>query len=167
MAATHDGAGYWLAGRDGGVFDYGDAGFFGSAGSLHLNAPIVGMAATADGGGYWLVAADGGIFSYGDAGFFGSAGSLHLNAPIVGMAATPDGKGYWLVAADGGIFSYGDARFFGSAGCAAPERADRRAWRPRPAAAGYWLVAPRRRHLHLRRRGLRRLGRRPRARTRR
>ena len=80
----HDGAGYWLVGNDGGVFGYGDAHFFGSAGSLHLNAPIVGMAATPDGGGYWLVAADGGIFSYGDAGFFGSAGCLHLNAPIVG-----------------------------------------------------------------------------------
>ena len=90
--------------------------FFGSAGSLHLNAPIVGMAATPDGGGYWLVAADGGIFNYGDARFFGSAGSLPLNAPIVGMAATHDGGGYWLVATDGGIFSYGDARFAGSTG---------------------------------------------------
>ena len=116
IAATHDGAGYWLVGSDGGVFGYGDAPFFGSTGSLHLNAPIVGMAATADGGGYWLVARDGGVFNYGDAGFFGSAGSLPLNAPIVGMAATHDGGGYWLVAADGGIFSYGDARFSGSTG---------------------------------------------------
>ena len=81
IAATHDGGGYWLAGRDGGIFAYGDAGFYGSAGALHLNAPIVGMTATPNGGGYWLVAADGGIFNYGDAGFFGSAGSLHLNAP--------------------------------------------------------------------------------------
>jgi hypothetical protein len=38
--------GYWLAASDGGIFNYGDAGFFGSAGSLHLNEPIVGMAAT-------------------------------------------------------------------------------------------------------------------------
>ena len=80
IAATRDGGGYWLAGRDGGIFNYGDAGFFGSAGSLHLNAPIVGLAPTPSGHGYWLVAADGGIFSYGDAGFFGSTGSLHLNA---------------------------------------------------------------------------------------
>ena len=73
MAATPDGGGYWLVARDGGIFSYGDAGFFGSAGSLPLNAPIVGMAATPDGGGYWLVAADGGIFSYGDARFSGSS----------------------------------------------------------------------------------------------
>jgi len=30
---------------DGGIFTYGDAGFFGSAGALSLNKPIVGMAA--------------------------------------------------------------------------------------------------------------------------
>ncbi len=60
---------------DGGVFTYGDAAFYGSAGGLHLNKPIVGMAATPDGKGYCLVAADGGIFNYGDAAFDGSAGS--------------------------------------------------------------------------------------------
>ncbi len=86
MAATSDGGGYWLVGSDGGIFNYGDASFHGSAGSLPLNKPIVGAAPTADGGGYWLVASDGGIFNYGDAGFFGSAGSLHLDKPVVGMA---------------------------------------------------------------------------------
>jgi len=140
VASTRDGGGYWLAGRDGGVFAYGDAAFFGSAGALPLNAPIVGMTAAPSGHGYWLVAADGGIFSYGDAGFFGSAGSLHLNAPVVGMAATPDGGGYWLVASDGGIFSYGDAAFAGSAGSLhlnAPVVGMAAA----PNGAGYWLVA--------------------------
>ena len=101
---------------DGGIFNYGDAGFYGSAGSIKLNRPIVGMASTHDGGGYWLVASDGGIFSYGDASFHGSAGSLTLNKPVVGMAPTKDGGGYWLVASDGGIFNYGDAPFHGSAG---------------------------------------------------
>ncbi len=108
--------GYWLVASDGGIFDYGDAPFDGSAGSLHLDSPVVGMAATPDSGGYWLVASDGGIFAYGDAAFYGSTGSVHLNAPIVGMAPTPTGKGYWLVASDGGIFTYGDATFEGSTG---------------------------------------------------
>jgi hypothetical protein len=27
IAATHSGKGYWLLGRDGGVFGFGDAGF--------------------------------------------------------------------------------------------------------------------------------------------
>jgi len=116
LATTPLDGGSWTAASDGGVFSHGDAGFYGSAGGLHLNRPIVGMAATPDGLGYWLVASDGGIFSYGDAGFYGSAGGLDLNRPIVGMAATPDGLGYWLVASDGGIFSYGDATFHGSTG---------------------------------------------------
>jgi len=71
-AATADGKGYWLVASDGGIFAFGDAGFFGSTGALALNRPIVGMAATADGKGYWLVASDGGIFAFGDAAFYGS-----------------------------------------------------------------------------------------------
>jgi hypothetical protein len=115
MASTPDGSGYWLLGRDGGVFSFA-ANFYGSTGAMRLNAPVVGMAATQSGQGYWFVAADGGIFSFGDARFYGSTGALRLNKPIVGMAPTPSGNGYWLVAADGGIFSFGDARFYGSTG---------------------------------------------------
>jgi hypothetical protein len=114
--ASPAGLGYWLVASDGGVFNYGDAKFFGSTGGTTLNKPIVGIAPTPDGKGYWLVASDGGVFSYGDATFYGSTGGMKLNQPIVGMAATPDGKGYWLVASDGGVFSYGDATFYGSTG---------------------------------------------------
>ena len=85
--------GYWEVASDGGIFSYGGAQFYGSTGSLHLNAPIVGMAATPDDAGYWLVASDGGIFAFGDAVFYGSTGGTHLNAPIVGMTPTPDGGG--------------------------------------------------------------------------
>src|SRR5581483_1538331 len=49
-------SGYWLVGTDGGIFNYGSAGFFGSTGAIPLNQPIVGMAATPDGRGYWMVA---------------------------------------------------------------------------------------------------------------
>ena len=143
MAASYNSsgpAGYWLVASDGGIFNYGQAPFYGSAGAIRLNSPIVGMAPTPDGGGYWLVAADGGIFSYGDAQFYGSAGSLHLNKPIVGMAATPDGGGYWLVAADGGIFSYGDALFHGSAG-SLPLVQPMVGMAAMPDGGGYWFSA--------------------------
>lgn len=73
--------GYWLVASDDGVFNFGDAGFFGSAGGHPLNQPIVGMARTPDGLGYWLVASDGGILNYGDAGFFGCTGWIRLNRP--------------------------------------------------------------------------------------
>ncbi len=132
--------GYWLVATDGGIFDYGNAGFFGSSGNLVLNRPVVGMASTPDDRGYWLVASDGGIFAYGDAGFYGSSGNLVLNRPVVGMAATPDGRGYWLVASDGGIFAYGDAGFYGSSGNLVLNRPVV-GMASTPDDRGYWLVA--------------------------
>ena len=110
------GSGYRLYASDGGVFDFGNASFFGSTGGMHLNKPVVGAAPSSIGLGYWLVASDGGVLSFGDANFHGSTGGMRLNKPIVGMSATPDDGGYWLVASDGGIFSFGDAKFYGSMG---------------------------------------------------
>jgi len=132
--------GYWEAADDGGVFSFGSAAFYGSAGSLHLARPIVGMASTPDHGGYWLVASDGGVFNFGDAGFYGSTGSLHLREPIVGIAATPDGRGYWLVASDGGVFAFGDATFSGSTG-GLSLKSPVVGMAAGPSDGGYWLVA--------------------------
>ena len=132
--------GYWLVATDGGIFNFGGAGFFGSAGGLSLSKPITSMAATPDDAGYWLAATDGGIFAYGDAGFYGSTGNFRLNQPIVGMAATPDGRGYWLVATDGGIFAFGDAGFYGSTGNLTLNKPIV-GMAATPDGRGYWLVA--------------------------
>jgi len=119
MATTPGGGGYWLAQATGGVYAYGDAGFYGSLPGLGVtpSAPVVGMAATPDGRGYWLVGADGGVFAFGDAGFYGSLASLGVKhaGPVVGIAATPDARGYWLIAAGGGVYAFGDAGFYGAA----------------------------------------------------
>ena len=153
LVSANSGAGYWQVASDGGVFAFGDARSFGSAGSLRLSQPVVGMARTPSGNGYWLVAADGGVFNYGDAAFRGSAAALRLNQPVVGMASTPTGNGYWLVAADGGIFAYGDARFYRlhrqPAAQPARRRHGRHTHRQRLLAG-----RRRRRHLRLRRRPL-------------
>ena len=140
VAATPDGKGYWEVASDGGIFSFGDAGFYGSMGGKALNAPVVGITATPDGKGYWEVASDGGIFSFGDAGFYGSMGGKALNAPVVGITATPDGKGYWEVASDGGIFSFGDAGFYGSMGGKALN-APVVGFTATPDGKGYWEVA--------------------------
>ena len=150
-AAAHSQShGYWLVGRDGGIFSFGSAQFYGSTGALRLQRPVVGIAATPDHGGYWLVAQDGGVFAFGDAGFYGSlpglgfapAGTtapLRLNAPVVGIVPSRDGGGYFMVASDGGVFAFGDAPFEGSCpgigGCAGAGHV------VMPANGnGYWLV---------------------------
>ena len=43
------GAGYRLYASDGGVFDFGDAGYSGSLGGIRLNSPVVGAAPTRTG----------------------------------------------------------------------------------------------------------------------
>ncbi len=113
IAATPDGHGYWLLGANGGVFTYGDAGFYGSATGAY--SPAVGIAPTPDGQGYWIARNSGAVYNFGDA---SSGGNYYYAgaAPVVGIAATPKAMGYWLVAADGGVFSFGSAGFFGSMG---------------------------------------------------
>ena len=44
MAAVPNGGGYWLVAADGGVFDFGDANFYGSLGGQKISAPIVAVA---------------------------------------------------------------------------------------------------------------------------
>ena len=102
---------------DGGIFAFGDAGFYGSMGGTPLNRPVVGIAADAERSratGRWPPTA--GSSPSVTPRFYGSMGGTPLNRPVVGIAATPDGDGYWEVASDGGIFAFGDARFYGSMG---------------------------------------------------
>jgi hypothetical protein len=131
--------GYRLAGADGGLFTFGDAGFVGSAADLRLNKQVVGIAASPAVDAYWLVGADGGVFAFGHPGFFGSAAEIPLNQPVAGMTPTPDGNGYWLVARDGGVFSFGDARFYGST-AAMHLSQPIVGMASTPDGAGYWLV---------------------------
>ncbi len=139
MAGDGTTAGYWIAGRDGGVFTYGNASFEGSMGGKALAAPVVGMSSTPSGKGYWLVASDGGVFTFGDAGYHGSMGGKPLNAAVMGIARTADGGGYWLAAEDGGIFSFGDAGFYGSMG-GKPLNAPMVGIAATPDGKGYWMV---------------------------
>ena len=108
--------GYWLAGADGSVYNFGSAPALPSMAGQRLVSPVVAMASSASGNGYWLAAADGGIFAFGDSPSLGSMGGQPLNKPVVGVTRTPSGKGYWMVATDGGLFSFGDATFHGSMG---------------------------------------------------
>jgi hypothetical protein len=129
ITPTSDDAGYWLDASDGGIFAFGNAGFYGSipglgfepAGSTgpgrKLNAPVVGMVPSADGKGYFMVASDGGVFAFGDARFAGSCPGI---GGCVGtaVAVMPDatGNGYWLVTSSGSVYTFGDAPYYGGPG---------------------------------------------------
>ena len=139
---TPTGNGYWLVASDGGIFAFGDAGFYGSTGAMALNRPIVGMAATATGHGYWLVASDGGIFTFGDAAFYGSTGGQPLEpARSSAWPPRPTGTATGSSRRDGGIFSFGDAGFYGSTGAHPASTSRSSAWPRPPTGNGYWLVA--------------------------
>ncbi|MHB1733840.1 MAG: hypothetical protein ACYCU8_10405 [Ferrimicrobium acidiphilum] len=167
VAGSTPAVGYHLAGADGGVFNFGASGFYGStytdgltglSGSHRLNAPIVGIAEMPTGKGYWLVAADGGVFNFGSAAFYGSSytigltglsGSHPLASPVVGIAPTPDGKGYWLVTKAGHVYGFGDASFYGDTHTdgltglsgSHPLSAPIVDIQSTPDGKGYWLVA--------------------------
>jgi hypothetical protein len=104
-----------LVASDGGIFAFGDARFYGSTGSLHLNRPIVTLIDGRQGAGYSLVASDGGVFSFGSAPFFGSLGGMPVSTPIVGAAETPRDDGYWFTNAVGLVSNFGRAGYYGSA----------------------------------------------------
>ena len=131
--------GFWLLGKDGGVFSFGTAPFYGSVGNIPLNRQIVSMAAKPDSSGYWFVDSTGEIYVY-KAPFWGSTANIRLTKPIVGMASTPTGQGYWLVASDGGIFAFGDAKFYGSTGSINLNKPIV-GMASTPTGRGYWLVA--------------------------
>ena len=99
--------GYRLGAADGGVFDYGNSPYLGSASQFHPVAPIVATVNTSDGNGYWQVGSDGGVFTFGDAPYLGSAANTAKSAPIVSMVAGPSNDGYALIGSDGKLYPFG------------------------------------------------------------
>ena len=102
MAATPSGRGYWLVASDGGIFPFGDAGFYGSAGGARVPAPIVGMAALPNGRGYWLAGRDGRIYGFGDA-ILSTVLPVPPRGPVAGIAADIAGGGYWVTTTAGQV----------------------------------------------------------------
>ena len=66
IAASPDGKGYWLLGRDGGVFSFGVP-FHGSVADRHPYGKAVDLRPTESGAGYYVAGTDGAVFAFGDA----------------------------------------------------------------------------------------------------
>jgi hypothetical protein len=139
IIATPDARGYWLIGKDGGVFTFGDAEYYGSTEALGLTTPIVAAAATRTGDGYWLLGEDGGVFAFGDARFFGSQPDPSRTA--VGITPARRDRGYWVAYSDGEVDG-----FHAPLTQRMPASADPNVPHPRTVAiaasrhGGYWLA---------------------------
>ena len=127
MAATPSGDGYWLVASDGGIFTFGDAEFFGSAGATGVS-DVIGMARTPNGAGYWIATRSGQVFGYGEANDLGGGGT-----DIVAIVRSPSGAGYWLVERSGTAHAHGSATVVGAGGAGAVSAAGR-------TAGGMWIV---------------------------
>ncbi len=101
--------GYAVATSGGNLFNYGNAGWYGSEVGTALPAPVTGTAYTPDGLGYWIVTARGNVFNHGDARWYGSPADGPISGSVVGIAPTTDGNGYWLATSTGSVYAYGDA----------------------------------------------------------
>ncbi len=134
--------GYRMVGQDGGVFDFGGAGFYGSLPKKHIKpaSPVVAIANTPDGLGYWIVTSGTGttagsaVYAFGDAKQY-SADQSGKPAGVVTLLPTHDGKGYWLVTSAGAVFRYGDAKAYGSKSLSGVVGAA-----VTPDGKGYWMV---------------------------
>ena len=106
-------AGYWLVGKDGAIYAFGNAPSNLGSGFGQVSAPVVSLATTPDGNGYWIFGVNGSVLSFGDAS--GGIGQVNfpLNSPIVFGQATSTGNGYWMFGSDGGVFTFGDAPYEG------------------------------------------------------
>ena len=94
---------------DGGVFNYGGAGFYGSLPGLKVvKDNIIGIAATKTGKGYWLAGSDGAVYAFGDAQYHGSGtgnpswGIGTATNPVVGIATDNAHANGYILFADSG-----------------------------------------------------------------
>jgi len=106
------GHGYWLISSAGGVFQFGDAHYYGSLGDVSLKYPIVGMTATSSDKGYTLIDSRGALFPFGDAVAAKPSASPTPYSPTVATAASATG-GLWEVSATGTVTPHGGAGFYG------------------------------------------------------
>ena len=100
-------SGYALVARDGGIFDFGDPGFFGSLPGLGLDvSDVVGVAPTPSGHGYWIVRSGGQVYPFGNAKTFRGYTASGCDR-VVAIIGNPLFQGYRLVTRSGATFSFG------------------------------------------------------------
>jgi hypothetical protein len=107
------GKGYWMLGRDGAVYAFGDAPHMGNGAARVPAAPWVDIEPTPSGRGYWLLDRDGRVQTFGDAVQMGGFEGLRAGETATAVSATPSGNGYWVFTSFGRVMTRGAAEKFG------------------------------------------------------
>ena len=122
FAQTPGDLGYYILTKDGGVYTFGNAQFFGSlynipASAIPNRVPVA-FGITPPGNGYYIVTQDGAVYTFGNAQFQGSiynipASAIPNRVPVA-LGITPSNNGYYIVTQDGAVYTFGTAQFQGS-----------------------------------------------------
>ncbi len=104
-------AGYWMVGRTGAVYAFGDAPHLGNAPAG--SAATVDLEPTRSGSGYWIVDAAGRVSTFGDAGGHGDRPALLKGEKVTSLSRTGDDRGYWMFTTFGRVMAYGNAPHLG------------------------------------------------------
>ncbi|MGH9037879.1 MAG: hypothetical protein ACRD0O_19140, partial [Acidimicrobiia bacterium] len=133
-------SGYWMVGRDGAVYAFGDAPYLGNAAVGAAQA--VDLEPTPSYNGYWVVDENGSVFTFGDARYLGNADRSKLAAgeKVTSLSATPSGNGYWFFTSKGRVLPMGDAAHLGDVS-AIKLNGPVLDSIPTPSGRGYYMVA--------------------------
>ncbi|GAC1327505.1 MAG: hypothetical protein NVSMB17_01610 [Candidatus Dormibacteria bacterium] len=118
--------GYNILTGAGGIYSFGDAGYFGNLIDHGYPGPAIGLSETPEGRGYAIVTTPGNLYTFGDAVYFGNLNDPCNNGggpcatpaypgPAVAFDYTPrgvttNGAGYAILTGGGGLYSFGDAQ---------------------------------------------------------
>ena len=134
-------SGYWMVGRDGAVYGFGDAHNHGRVVGMTGGIEAVDLEPTPSLGGYWIATNSGHVHAFGDAPTLGGIdGALVFGESVTSISRTASGRGYWLFTTKGRVVAFGDA----------PHLGDMSGTRlngpvldsiPSPSGNGYYMVA--------------------------
>ena len=108
-------SGYWMIGRTGATFAFGDAAWLGNT-EPPQGTEVVDLEPTPSGRGYWTVTSGGQVYAHGDARYLGGTSALHGGETVTSLSGKADGSGYWIFTSLGRVFGRGDAPHLGDMG---------------------------------------------------
>ncbi|HUP87566.1 MAG TPA: S8 family serine peptidase [Acidimicrobiales bacterium] len=107
-------SGYWMVGRDGAVYAFGDAAYHGAPSGLARGVEAVDLEPTPSLDGYWVVTNLGQVHAFGDAPYLGGVdGAVAFGEAVTSISATATGRGYWIFTTKGRVIAFGDAPHLG------------------------------------------------------